>query len=327
MQKKLIKIISKVILPALLGIFTLYFIYRDFNFKLFIVSISSGINWYFMLLSFFFGVMAQVFRAWRWKILLKPIGAYPKTSSCTDAIFISYAASLVVPRIGEVSRCGVIKKTDGIPFAKSLGTVITERIVDMLTIAIISFITLITQMPVFMRYIEQTGAKIPSLSHLLTSPWFYIGVFSFIGIIILLYHLRKTIIFYEKVKGFIINISEGIYSLKDIQDIWKFVFYSFSIWACYFLHFYITFYCFNFTEHLTLEAGLVMFVVGTFAVLVPTPNGAGAWHFAIISALMIYGIDANNSSLFALVVHTFQTFLLVLLGSFAYARLHFRNQN
>lgn len=152
------------------------------------------------------------------------VGRFPEKSDCVNAIFISYAASLVVPRIGEVSRCGVLAKYDNVSFAKSLGTVVTERLVDTLTILLITGITVLLQLPIFVTFLQQTGTKIPSLIHLLTSVWFYIILFCFIGVVILLYYLRKTLFFYERVKGFVLNIWEGIMSLKGVRNIPLFIF-------------------------------------------------------------------------------------------------------
>ena len=172
----------------------------------------------------------------------------------------------------------------------------------------------------FVTFLENTGTKIPSFAYLLTSVWFYIILFCFIGVAILLYYLRKTLFFYERVKGFVLNIWEGIMSLKGVRNIPLFIFYTLAIWACYFLHFYFTFYCFAFTAHLGILAALVMFVGGTFAVIVPTPNGAGPWHFAIISMMMLYGVNATDAGIFALIVHGIQTLLVIVLG--IYGSLH-----
>ena len=115
--------------------------------------------------------MSHVFRGWRWRQTLEPLGAYPKRSDCVDAIFISYATNLILPRVGEVSRCGILAKYDDVSFSKSLGTVVTERLVDTLCILLITGLTFLAQMPVFLRFFQETGTKIPSLMHLLTSPW------------------------------------------------------------------------------------------------------------------------------------------------------------
>lgn len=257
---------------------------------------------------------------WRWRQTLEPLGAYPKRSDCVDAIFISYAANLMLPRVGEVSRCGVLVKYDDVSFSKSLGTVVTERLVDTLCILLITGLTFMAQMPMFLRFFQETGTKIPSLMHLLTSPWFYVSLFSVIGVLVLAYYLMRMLSFFEKVKGVVLNVCEGVMSLRNVKNIPLFVFYTLFIWGCYFYHFYLTFYCFSFTEHLSFQAAMVMFVGGTFAVIVPTPNGAGPWHFAVITMMMLYGVSATDAGIFALIVHGIQTLLVIILG--IYGALH-----
>ncbi|WP_288357511.1 lysylphosphatidylglycerol synthase transmembrane domain-containing protein [uncultured Bacteroides sp.] len=313
-MNKLLKKILKIILPIFLGGFILYWVYRDFDFSRAGAVLLSGTNWWWMSFSLFFGVMSHVVRGWRWKQTLKPLGVRPVTSDCIDAIFVSYAANLALPRVGEVSRCGVLARYDNVSFAKSLGTVVTERLVDTLCILLIAGLTFLLQMPVFFRFFAETGTKIPSLMYLLTSPWFYVALFCVVGVLVLLYYLLRMLSFFEKVKGVALNVWEGILSLRDVDNVPLFIFYTVLIWLCYFYHFYITFYCFQFTEHLGYLAGLVMFVGGTFAVIVPTPNGAGPWHFAVITMMMLYGVNVTDAGVFALIVHAVQTLLVIVLG-------------
>lgn len=325
-MKKPIKKALRLILPIVLGGFVLYWVYRGFDFARAGDVLQHGTNWGWMLFSLVFGVLAQVVRGWRWRQTLEPLGVYPKRGDCVNAIFVSYAASLVVPRLGEVSRCGILSKYDNISFSKSLGTVVTERLVDMLCIVLITGVTVLLQLPIFTTFLEQTGTKIPSVMHLVTSVWFYIILLCAIGVIVLLYYLMRALSFFERVKGVVLNVFEGIMSLRNVKNIPLFIVYSFLIWIFYFLHFYITFYCFAFTAHLSILAALVMFVGGTFAVIVPTPNGAGPWHFAVISMMMLYGVNATDAGIFALIVHGIQTFLVALLGIYGMAVLSFTNR-
>lgn len=325
MNKLLIKIL-KIVLPILLGSFILYWVYRDFDFARAKDVLLYGTNWWWMLFSLVFGIMSHVFRGWRWKQTLEPLGAYPRTSDCVDAIFVSYATNLLLPRVGEVSRCGVLSKYDHVPFAKSLGTVVTERLVDTLCILLITGVTFLVQMPVFLRFFEETGTKIPSLVHLLSSPWFYVSLFCVIGVLILIYYLLRMLSFFEKVKGVVLNVWEGVTSLRNVKNVPLFILYTLLIWICYFFHFYITFYCFQFTEQLSFLAALVMFVGGTFAVIVPTPNGAGPWHFAIITMMMLYGVNATDAGVFALIVHGIQTLLVIVLGIYGWLHLSLVNR-
>ena len=99
--------------------------------------------------------------------------------------------------------------------------------------------------------------------------------------------------------------------------------FSVGIWVCYFLHFYLTFFCFDFTAHLGIGCALVCFIVGNFAVIVPTPNGAGPWHFAVKTMLILYGVQDEQALFFVLIVHTVQTMLVMLLGVWAWLRLSF----
>ena len=157
-MNKLIKKSLKLILPLLLGGFILFWVYRDFDFARAGNVLIFEMNWWWMLVSLIFGVFSHVFRGWRWKQTLAPLGAYPKTGNCVNAIFISYAANLVLPRVGAVSRCGVLSKYDGVSFSKSLGTVVTERLIDSLCVILITAVTFMLQLPVFKRFFEISKA-------------------------------------------------------------------------------------------------------------------------------------------------------------------------
>ncbi|MDO4165743.1 MAG: lysylphosphatidylglycerol synthase transmembrane domain-containing protein [Bacteroides sp.] len=320
-MNKMVKNILKVALPIILGAFILYWVYRDFDFARARDVLLHGTDWGWMAVSLFFGVMSHVVRGWRWKQTLEPLEAYPRTGDCVDAIFVSYATNLVLPRVGEVSRCGVLARYDNVSFSKSLGTVVTERLIDTLCILLITGITFLAQMPVFLTFFEETGTKIPSLMHLLTSPWFYVSLFSVVGVLVLMYFLLRSLSFFGKVKETLLNVWEGVMSLRNVRNVPLFVLYTVLIWACYFFHFYVTFFCFSFTAHLSVLAGLVMFVGGTFAVIVPTPNGAGPWHFAVITMMMLYGVGATEAGIFALIVHGIQTLLVIVLGVWGWLHL------
>ena len=323
-MNKLLKKIVKVIFPLFLGAFILYWVYRDFDFSRVRGLLFGEMDWGWMALSLAAGVMSHVLRGWRWCLTLEPLGEHPRRSTSVDAIYLSYAGSLLLPRVGEVTRCGVLARYDGVPFARSLGTVVTERLVDMLCMALITGATFLAQMSVFLRFFSETGTKIPSLVHLVTSPWFYVALFCVVGVVVLLVYLVRMLSFFEKVKGIALDVWQGVLSLRKVRNMPLFLLYTIGIWLCYYLHFYLTFFCFGFTAHLSLLAGLVMFVGGTFAVLVPTPNGAGPWHFAVITMMMLYGVNATDASLFALVVHAIQTLLVILLGIIGWMHLQLR---
>ena len=325
-RKKIFKKVLQVILPLLLGVFILVWVYRDFNFQRVGEVMLHGMDYGWIVLSLVFGVFANLFRGWRWKLALEPLGEYPKTSNCVYAIFISYASNLVIPRVGEVTRCGVLSKYDGVSFPKSLGTVVSERMIDTLCVGLITGMVLLSQMPVFATFFAETGTDVGRYAEVLTSGHFYLIVLCVVAIGLLGFFLIRNIALFAKLKGILQNVWQGIVALKDIKHIPLYIIYTLGIWVCYFFEFYLAFFAFDFSAHLGISAGLVMFVVGTLAVIVPTPNGAGPWHFAVMTMLMLYGVGKEDAGIFALLVHGIQTFLLILLGIYGLLALPFTNK-
>ena len=415
MEQKTSNQFLKTALPLLLGGAILYWMYRDFDFQRISHVLWHEMDWTWMLLSFPFGILAQMMRGWRWKQTVEPIvsrcevrgarcenssevsfrgygdssryevrgtryensseasfrgcedssrcevrgaryedsarcedsaGAKSvnnsamtnlvprtsylaprtpivRTSVCVNAVFVSYAASLVVPRIGEFTRCGLLKRWEGISFSKALGTVVTERAVDTLTVLLYSGIILLFQLSTFGTFFRKTGT---SMDHILSSfsltGWLVTAVCG-IAALTLLHLLMRNLSIYNKVKTTLGDIWEGVLSLRGIDNLPLYLFYTIGIWGCYFLHFYLTFFCFDFTAGLGIGCALVCFIVGNFAVIVPTPNGAGPWHFAVKTMLILYGVADEQALYFVLIVHTVQTLLVILLGIWGWARVSF----
>ena len=313
----------KIVMPLTLGGAILYWMYRDFDFQMVRHVMLHEMNWTWMLLSFPFGILAQAMRGWRWKQTLDPIGEHPRHSTAVNAVFLSYAVSLVIPRIGEFTRCGVLKRWEGISFSKALGTVVTERAVDTLIVMFYSGLILLVEMSVFGTFFRKTGT---SLDHILSSfslTGYLVTAICGVAALVLLHLLLKNLSIYNKVKTTLGGIWEGVLSLRGIKNLPLYLFFSVGIWVCYFLHYYLTFFCFDFTEDLGLGCALVSFVVANFAVIVPTPNGAGPWHFAIKTMLILYGVADEQALYFVLIVHSVQTMLVIALGVWAWARLAF----
>lgn len=314
------KIISnslKIVLPILASGLILWWMYRDFDWKELEHALSREMNWTWMWISMPFGVVAQILRALRWRQSLEPLGERPRIHTCINAIFMSYASSLLIPRVGEVLRCGLLRRYDNVPFTKALGTVVTERIVDSLLMILIAVVTVILQIKIFVVFMAQTGMGIDDLTGKFTTAGIWVTVASCIAAVFLVLFLARKLTLFDRTKNLFKNIMDGIFSLRKIHNIPLYIIYSLGIWVAYFLHFYLTFYSFAFTEDLGVTVALVAFVVGSFAVLVPTPNGAGPWHFAVKTVLMLYGVGAAPAVMYVLVVHTLQTLLVLLLGLYA----------
>ena len=314
---------AKIIFPILLGGAILYWMYRGEDFGRISHVLTNEMNWTWMLLSFTFGILAQMFRGWRWKQTLEPIDEHPRTSTSLYAVFLSYAVSLMIPRIGEFTRCGVLKRYDGISFSKALGTVVTERAIDTLVVGGITGLTLLFELSVFGTFFDKTGTSLDTIFNKFSATGYLVTVVCVIAILILVHVLFQSLNIYSKVKATIGSIWQGIISLRGVKNLPLFIFFTLGIWVSYFLHYYLTFFCFDFTEHLGLGCAMVTFVVGSIAVIVPTPNGAGPWHFAVKTMLILYGVIDEHALYFVLIVHTVQTLLVVALGVWAWAALSF----
>ena len=366
-MKTILTNIAKIIAPILLGGAILYWMYRGEDFMRLRHVLLEEMDWTWMLLSFPFGILAQLFRGWRWKQTLEPIardnsrkeegGTRNENSSSADlsdnnpvteqqedgnllppssfllprirssvciyAVFLSYATSLIIPRLGEFTRCGVLKRYDGCSFSKALGTVVTERAIDTLLMGTVAGLTLLFQLSIFGTFFTQTGTSLDTILERFSLTGYLVTAVCAVAILILLHILFQSLNIYSKVKATASGIWQGVISLKDVKNLPLFIFFTIGIWISYFLHYYLTFFCFEATSHLGLACALVTFVVGSIAVIVPTPNGAGPWHFAVKTMLILYGVVDEYALYFVLIVHAVQTMLVVALGIYAWAALSF----
>lgn len=298
--------------------------YRGTDWSEFVRCVETGMDWGWMLLSLAVGVVPSVARAWRWRMALEPLGERPRVGTCTDAVFMSYAASLVVPRIGEVTRCGTLKRYEGTSFSKSLGTVVTERAVDSVLMLLFTAAAFVWQLPMFLRFVGKTGVSLDALLGRFTSAGYVVTLVCALSVMVTAVIVMRRFAVFKKGRDLLQGVAEGVLSLRRVSNLPLYLLYSVLIWAGYFLHFYLAFFCFDFTSHIGIGPAFLIFCVGTFAVLVPTPNGAGPWHFAVKTMLVLYGVGEAPAILFALVVHTIQTALVVLLGAFGWARAGLR---
>ena len=310
-----------------LGGAILYWMYRGFDFKKVEEVLLHKMSWTWMLLSFPFGISAQLFRGWRWKQALEPIGEKSRSSVSINSIFLSYALSLVIPRSGEFARCAVLKRWDGVSFPKALGTVVTERAIDSLLVLLITGLVFLMQIPVFLNFFDKTGTSMDSILGNFTVTGYLVTAICGIAVLFLAHILLKKLAIYNKVKATLNGLWQGVISLKGVRNVPLYIAFTLGIWLSYFLHYYLTFQCFESTSHLNLMCGLVTFIVGSIAVIVPTPNGAGPWHFAVKTMLILYGIQQNDALYFVLIVHSVQTLLVILLGIYGWIALAFTKKH
>ena len=316
----------KIVLPLLIAGGLLYWMYRDFDFAEARRIFLDEMNIWWLFASLIPITLSHILRGLRWLITLEPLGYRPKTGDSIDSIFVAYAANVLVPRVGEVSRCAVLTKYDKVPFSKALGTLVAERLIDMLLVLLFVCVMLLTQLDVFLSLFAQTGTNEASFAELFSSPKTYAIIAAVVVACVALWIPMKKTRLYAKVKQAIGGFVDGLLSLKTMNRKGLFLLYTIGIWVGYFLEFYLAFFCFPFTAELTVVQGLVIFAAISLAIVIPPPNGAGPWHFVVISMMTLYGVSNMDASSFALIVHTFQTLGVIMLGAYGWVALQVRNR-
>ena len=325
-MKKILKKTSKILLPLIIAGALLYWMYRDFDFAEAKRIFLHEMNIWWLVVSLVPITLSHVMRGLRWLITLEPLGYRPKKGDSIDAIFIAYASNVLIPRVGEVSRCAVLSRYDKVPFSKALGTMVAERLIDMLLVVVFVCVMLLTQLDVFVSLFAQTGTNEGALTALFTSPKTYIIITVVIAVCALLWLGLKKTKLYAKIKQMVRGFVDGVLSLKTMHRKGLFLLYTIGIWIGYFLEFYLAFFCFPFTAELSVVQALVIFAAISLAIIIPTPNGAGPWHFVVISMMTLYGVSQTDASSFALIVHAFQTLGVMCLGAYGWVALQVRNK-
>ena len=320
-MKRILQNSFKFIIPILIGAGIIWYLYKEQDMSKIRSVLDSGIDWKWILLSLLFMILSHVLRAYRWKMQFKTLGINPSLHDLTNSVFGNYGVNLVFPRLGEIWRCNYVAKKHKLPFTTVLGTVISERIFDVMCISLITIITFVLQRKVFFAFFKEHPTLADTLSKVFLSPWLYVGIVALILFVIL---FRKTIIQYRITKT-ILELGRklwgGIETIRLMRYKWTFIFLTFGIWILYFLNFFVCLYAFEFSKEVTLMAGLTMFVMGSLGVIVPVQGGTGPWHFMIISTMLLYGIGQTEASTFALVVHALQQGFVIILGLYALAAI------
>lgn len=258
-------------------------------------------------------------------MLIKPIAKEPSTRNAFFAVMIGYVANIVFFRMGEVMRCGSLSRYEGISFSKLFGTVVTERVIDLIVLLLLLGITVLFQMELLGSYFSENIYQ-PLASKLTFTNLLILGLLFLIGIGALVFFLRRASEdgFIGKVKSFLKSLVDGILSIKDLERPGRFIFYSLGIWFCYYMMVYVAAFGMEATSGLDVKAGLSILVFGSFGI-VATQGGIGAYQLLVQQILIMYAINANEAYAFAWVVWVAQTALIVLLGGLSFALLPLLN--
>ncbi len=284
---------------------------------------------FWMSISILCSVIAFVSRAYRWNILIEPLGFKPKLKNTTYAVLIGYFANLALPRLGEVTRCGSLSKAEKVPFDVLLGTVIVERVIDVISLLICFLLTAIFEYERLGNFLYDNllAPLKDKLNHAMGSPLFIaIGLVLIVLVIVFIRMLRKNSGkhgFISKLVALLKGILEGLKSVRNIKRPWAFVFHSVFIWVLYFFSSYVCLFALPATNHLGWRAGLFILSVGGMSMSAPVQGGIGVFHLLISQGLLLYSIPHEHGIAFATLLHSTQTILVILLGTISFAMLFF----
>ena len=322
-MKKRITNILKFLIFLSAGLFLFWLIYKDQDTDVLLEAIDH-INYFWIFLSLFSGILSHIIRAIRWQMMVKPYGYHPRFINSFFAVISTYFANLAVPRLGEVTRPSILKKYEKIPFTTSFGTIVLERIIDIIILLILTLILVLTQTDVFIDFINNNPNVAEKLEQVKNSNLIYIlGTLFFLSLFSVFFFWKKIqqTFIYQKFKHLIEDFLDGIRSVKKMNQKWLFLFYTILIWFLYFLLTYFPVFAFESTKNITILGGLAFFVIGSYGMVAPVQGGIGAWHFMVAGTLVVLGINDQDARVFALIVHAAQTIMIVVSGVISTALL------
>ena len=297
-------------LPLLLGLVLLFYAFKNIQLDDFLSKLDQT-RYEWVIGSMLLSSLAYVSRAYRWQLLLRAADQKVSTFRLTLAVFVGYLANLAFPRLGEVVRCAVLKKTNQIPVSLSIGTVVTERIIDSLVLLFFLIIALLLEFDLIVTYFENIFSTyhIP-LDGILYAALTLLMIFSILVLVILRTHTPLS----QRTKKMASEVLRGILTIKSIQSKSLFLITTTVMWLTYFLMSYMIFFALEETSSLSLTAGFMLLVSGGIALALPVQGGIGTYHAMIAMMLGLYGIENTTGLFLATLLHSSQILSVVIFG-------------
>ncbi|WP_299626283.1 lysylphosphatidylglycerol synthase transmembrane domain-containing protein [uncultured Tenacibaculum sp.] len=311
-QKKILKII----LPLVLGGFLVWYSLSRMD-KDKMIDYLETANYGWIALGLFFGILSHLSRAYRWKFLLQPMGYKPKLGNSILAVLVGYFVNLAIPRAGEVSRATVMTTYEDIPFEKGFGTIVAERIADLVMMFLIIGITLLIQFEFIYNLVAEKFDPIVIGGGLVILVVVFLIVRSYVK--------KASSGIGLKIKHFLNSLTEGLTSIFKMKDKWSFIFHTVFIWTMYVAMFWATIPALeNFS--VPLGAVLVGFIAGGFSIAA-TNGGIGSYPLAVAGAFMLFGVEKDPSEAFGWIMWSAQTAMIIIFGGLSFFILPIFNKN
>ncbi|MDA7728685.1 flippase-like domain-containing protein [Flavobacteriales bacterium] len=324
MNKKVLLKVLKYIASLGLAFGILYLLFNNQD-PVRLVEEIQKVDGKWVVLSMIFGAWAYVSRGLRWIVLIDALGYKSSKIHSIAAVSVGYFTNMFIPRAGEISRCTALNQTDKIPVDKLFGTILVERVLDLIFLCFLILLIIALKFnDIFNFYNALQNQQTVTAGNSNLLSLFAIIAALVISLIFITTWVKKSS-FYEKILDFIEGLKEGFKSFKKMKRKSAFWFHTFSIWIMYFLMTYICFFSMEETLHLTASDGLFLLVLGGIGMVIPTPGGVGSYHAIVMIGLSVLGVGTiylgeggdptNPALLFPTIVHVAQTLVAIIMGA------------
>jgi uncharacterized protein (TIRG00374 family) len=309
----------KITLPLLLGVFLVWYSFQKVSFSQ-LVFFFKNAEYGWIVLGMILGFLSYMSRAYRWLFVLEPLHYKISFKNSVMAIFSGYLINYTIPRAGEIVRASIIANYEGVPFEKGFGTIVAERIADLIVMFAIVCITLFIQFDFIYGFLIERLDQAKMLVVLL--------LLGFLGLLIFMYLRKSQSKIALKIKAFVGGLIEGMLSIFKMEKKWAFIFHTLFIWTMYVLMFYVTSFAFKDLDNLPFGGVLVGFIIGGFSIAA-TNAGIGSYPLAIYAAFSIFNIPEEPSIAFGWIIWSAQTLMVIIFGglSLIYLPIYNRKRN
>lgn len=317
----------RTIIFTFVGIIILYFVFRKTDFNTFKKGLENA-NYFWVFAAMIVGLVGHWLRASRWTLVIESLGYKVKTYPAFLAVISGYFINLAIPRAGEVSRCALMGKASGVPVQNLIGTVITERIIDLLMTVVIIFLVLVLQFDKLFTF-TNTLLFIPikeKFLNLYSSPFFILYIF------ILVFLILAILFFYKKLRnkskgnkskliGIILGFVDGIKSIFTVKKPCIYILQTFGIWLSYLFSTFFILKAFPFSTLENIYTALSVLLFSTIGVIVPAPGGVGSIYTIQEGLTQIYSYSVENATLVASLLFFAQVVVFIILGTYSLIHL------
>ena len=321
MNKKTLFSILKYLISLTIAGGLFWLIYRGQDMKEMLKDLKDAkLSW--IALSILTAIFSHWSRATRWVIALRPLGYQTRKTTAFLAVMVGYFANFFVPRLGEVMRCGIFKKTEDVPVNVSFGAVIAERALDLIILLLLSTITLLIEFDKIGEFvISQFANSSDTMAEKLTILAI-LGAAGLLGLVFL-YFIRKWLFkqaLFIKIREFAIGMKDGLLSIRKLNKVNQlyFLLHTINIWVMYYFMSYLLFFSLEETENLSAMCGLSVLIMGGIGMALPSPGGIGTYHLFVSTTLIAYGLTESIGRNFAFLMHSSQTISIIIIGGISF---------